>query len=230
MADVSVRFLNEEQVLSSIRQLAGQIGTAKGVPQKVVAMEAIKGIQQGFRDQISPDGVPWQQIRSRDGMILQDHRILYHSITSLIEGDTVSVGTNDKRANTLHYGGRIRPKGKFLAIMVPGMAYRGPLRSTYPGAFVLKLGGKDYGYDRLWLVRKTSGAADERERGSKPNSFSMDEHGKLQFIALLVKYVDEPGRPFIGMSINTQDRIVARLSELARKAWGDGNGTSDTTD
>ena len=240
--DVSVRFLNEEAVLERIRGLANEIGIEGGRPQKVVAMEAIKGIQQGFREAISPEGVPWKGLKSRiGGKPLQDHRVLYQSITSEIHGPTVTVCTNDKRANTLHYGGRISPRGQYLSIMLPGMASRGGLRAAYPGAFVLKLGGSSYGYDRLWLVRKTEDIAGlghtytrKSDGKSVPrnqnvrNSQKVDGHGKLQFIALLVKYVDEPGRPFIGLSLNTQDNIVKRLGELAWKAWGNaGAGSTD---
>jgi phage gpG-like protein len=222
VADVSVRFLNEEQVLGAIRELAGTIGTEKGKPQHIIAIEGIKGIQQGFRDEMSPDGVPWRGIKSRQGKALQDHRILYHSITSQITGDTVSIGTNDKRALMLHYGGRITPKrGRYLAIGLPGTEYRGSLRAAWRDAFVLQLGGKNYGYDRLWLARRQDG--ETGTGGAKKNSFKVEGHGKLRFIALLVRYVDEPGRPFIGMSLGTQDRIIARLSELARKSWEDGN-------
>jgi phage gpG-like protein len=221
MADVSVRFLNEAQVLRNIQQLAGVIETEKGIPQKVVRIESVKGIQQGFLNGVSPEGVPWAMPKSRPGgKPLQDHRLLYHSISGEIHGETVIVGTNDKRALMLHFGGRITPKkGSYLAIMQPGSAYHGSLRSSNPDAFVLKLGGKDYGYDRMWLVQKQEGAGG----GASKSSFNVEGHGELKFIALLVKYIDEPGRPFIGMSLNTQDRILQRLTELAGRAWEGGN-------
>lgn len=220
--DVSVKFLNQEEILRTIRGLAETIGVEKGRPQKVVAIEALKGIHDGFNRQVSPEGVPWRPLKQRAGKILQDHRILYHSITSHIAGPVVTVGTNDKRAPLLHYGGKVYPKkGRYLAIALPGTERRGPLRSTFRDAFVLKLGGRDYGNDRLWLVQRQKGQ--QFTGGAKKNSFKVEGHGKLRFLALLVRWVEEPGRAFIGMSLLTQDNIVRRMEELARKAWETGN-------
>jgi phage gpG-like protein len=220
--EISVKILNGEQVLRSIRMLAEAIGIEKGKPQKIVAIEAIKGIHDGFNRQISPEGVPWRPLKSRSGKTLQDHRILYHSITSQISGPVVTVGTNDKRARMLHYGGKIYPKrGRYLAIALPGTERRGPLRATFRDAFVLNLGGKSYGNDRLWLVQRQDGQS--FTGGAKKNSFRVEGHGKLRFLALLVRWVEEPGRAFIGMSLQTQDNIIRRMEELARKSWETGN-------
>jgi phage gpG-like protein len=220
--DVTVRFLNEEQVLARIRELAQQIGTEKGKPQKVIGIEGLKGIQQGFHNEVSPEGIPWRQNKTPNTKILQDRRILYHSITYEIQGTTVTIGTNDKRARLLHFGGHIVPKnGRYLAILQPGVPNRGPLRSAWRDTFVLNLGGKGYGYDRLWLVQRQTGL--DNTGGAKKSSFRVEGHGKLRFIALLVRSVNEPGRPFIGMSKGTQDVIVTRLMELARRAWEKGN-------
>lgn len=220
--DVTVKLLNEAEVLRTIRALADQIGTEKRRPQKVIGIEGVKGIHQGFDTQTSPEGIPWRPNKSRSGKILQDHRILYHAITYQVSATDAVIGTNDQRARTLHYGGRIYPKkGRYLAILLPGTERRGPLRATWRDAFVLKLGGKDYGNDRLWLVQRQQGQ--QFTGGAKKNSYKVEGHGKLRFIALLVKWVDEPGRPFIGMSLPTQDNVVRRLEELARRAWETGH-------
>lgn len=229
MADGSIKFTNEEQVIRAIRETASVIGTERGVPQKIVAMEAKKGILRHFIESRSAEGVPWRGPKYRKGKPLRDKNILMNSITFLIMGTKVFVGTNDIRGPILNFGGTIRAKGRrMLAIPVDQKGRingHGPFgsssfRATFSDAFVISLGGKEYGNTRLWLVRKIHGHKAKRDP-IKDAGYSQrgTGYGTLQFLALLVKQVKIPGRPFIGASAETQAKIVGRLHEMAVKAW-----------
>lgn len=76
-----------------------------------------------FIDQESPDGVPWvPSLRAiaQNGETLRDTGVLMNSITHLVQGDTVEIGTNVPYAVPLQEGALIRAKnGPYLTFRTP---------------------------------------------------------------------------------------------------------------
>jgi phage gpG-like protein len=76
-----------------------------------------------FKDEVSPDGVPWKQswrARVQGGQTLRDNGILDNSFDYSITGDNIDIGTNVPYAPYLHYGAEIKPvAGNFLKFKNP---------------------------------------------------------------------------------------------------------------
>jgi phage gpG-like protein len=77
-----------------------------------------------FKDQASPDGIPWIQswrAKVQGGNTLRDTGVLNNSMTYSISGDNIDIGpANVEYAPYLHYGANIKPvAGNFLKFKNP---------------------------------------------------------------------------------------------------------------
>lgn len=79
-------------------------------------------IRLGFKTSRSPWGVPWQPLKYRQGQPLRDTGRFQASITHIVQGDTVEIGTNiDKYPPVHQFGAVITPKvAKALRFVVGG--------------------------------------------------------------------------------------------------------------
>jgi phage gpG-like protein len=79
-------------------------------------------VRLGFKTSRSPWGVPWQALKSRQGQPLRDTGRMQASITHLVQGDTVEIGTNIQKYPPVHqFGAVITPKvAKTLRFVVGG--------------------------------------------------------------------------------------------------------------
>lgn len=73
-----------------------------------------------FKLGIDPWGRPWQALKMRKGQPLRDTGRLNRSITSRVDADGVTVGTNVKYAPVHQFGATITPKNK------PRLVFKGP--------------------------------------------------------------------------------------------------------
>lgn len=224
MLDLEMDLIGSDEVISKLQDIANFVGMGTGIPQKIILDEGRWGIRMNFMRQSSPAGVPWRPRQEAGGghKLLMDTKTLYNSITGMVVGDSVVFESTDPKGPSHNDGLTIKPKGKFLAILMPGVRWSGDLRSQFPGAFVLKLGGRFYGSDKLWLVRKLAKA----DYGTD-NSYMIGKRGKLQFIALLVRNVTEPVREFMGLPEFAIDRIFERFGQAIQKIWGDDADAND---
>jgi phage gpG-like protein len=183
-----------------------------GELQNLIKEEIMRGIQRIFRLKTSPDGIPWK--RQRDGFpsSLRETNALFNSIRARVQGPDVIVEATDIKANIHNEGGEIKASpGKYLAIPLDKSTapkFAGGWRRDFPDAFVIKLGGAAYGYDRLWLVQKML----SKSKGGGKAVF--------KFLALLVKSVNMPQREFMGISDFTERQILDRAAKIIEEKWG----------
>ncbi|MGZ8362482.1 MAG: phage virion morphogenesis protein [Caulobacteraceae bacterium] len=100
-----------------------------------------------FETSVGADSKQWvPSIRAqlKGGKTLVDHGLLRDSFHGAHTDDTASVGTNDKRAPLLHFGGVIRAKSAgSLHMNIPGVGFRRPAQVTIPGRPILGVTGED---------------------------------------------------------------------------------------
>jgi phage gpG-like protein len=73
-----------------------------------------------FVDEVDPSGVPWvksQRAALQGGQTLSDTAVLKNSMTYLVSGNSIEVGTNVEYAEPLHFGATIKPQnGTYLRV------------------------------------------------------------------------------------------------------------------
>ncbi len=144
---------------------------------QVAGIAAVSEIQDRFQASRSVTGAVWKplkfpRVRGGDKPLL-DQGILRASFTHKNDGTTLTVGTAQKQAPLMQFGGIVTPKkGKFLAIPMTKQA----LRAGSP--------------------RRMTGLRTRINRGGR--SGAMMRGGVTQF--LLVKKVTVPARSFMGFS------------------------------
>lgn len=243
----SIRVHGDREMLDALGRVAAFFGLKDDRLVKIVGTELREGVRENFRLKSSPSGVPWRALSvgshggGRSGDPLRDTSKLYNSFALRFDGNSkVAVGTNEISAATHNFGDpnrRSKKPGGFLALPVNRAVAReraaaGDFRAAYPDAFVIRMGGASYGYDRLWLVRAPDGSRKRRgvignitKRSRKDVTFgrgarsSISGRNKLEFLALLVKSVDIPARPFMGLRADRKVRIIYVLQLAARVQW-----------
>lgn len=226
---VSMAVRYAERVIRGVKAVDRMVTPSKSrTIGEIVGMEIVRAIKADMRAERGPDGRPWKKIRSRfgqSGKTLQDTGRLRDSIAFLVRRNSVIVGTNVKYAATHHFGdpNRRSKRGKYLAIPQSrkiARAYRAgvSLRQQYPDAFVLKLGGSAYGYDRLWLVRKL--VTGEKAAGVSYGAKGITGgKGRLEFLYLLVRRVNIPQRKIFGVSREAEAKIYTRAKVALLQTW-----------
>jgi len=112
--------INDQPVLDAFNRLL-RMGEQPGPWLDEVGSILKKHIQSGFETGTDPYGHPWAPLKSRQGNPLRDTGKLMNSVTYKVEGDTVVIGTIDKRAPPHQFGATIVPKQKpLLKFMVNG--------------------------------------------------------------------------------------------------------------
>jgi phage gpG-like protein len=228
MANAPVSLVNADAISRAMLQirkrtpppdLASLIGTA-----------GVRDVRRGIREQRSPDGRPYKKVQrfGQAGQRLQNTRRMLNSITfQVLSARRVIVGTNAKQAATMHFGddNRTAKNGKYLAIPMSrqvAAANTGSFRQQYPDAFVLRLSGRSFGAERLFIVRKlekgqrgAAGTVFKLKAGEGRAKKGIDYAGaRLQFLAMLVKRVRIPATPFLGISKQGEKEIV-RVAEVS---------------
>jgi phage virion morphogenesis protein len=109
--------IDDLNVQTALARLAQQVSNKTPVLDAIGA-DILKRVQLNFRNSQSPEGMPWQKLKSRQGQPLVDSGRLRNSITYEAGSDSVSIGTNlvyaavhqfghtfnrQARAHTLHF-------------------------------------------------------------------------------------------------------------------------------
>lgn len=102
--------IQSQQVLDELLRLNGLVSSLQPILSEVG--ETVRSnIDLGFRDGKSPDGINWAALspvtiaRKGSSTPLINHGTLRNSITYVVSGDFVDIGTNDVRATMLNFGG-----------------------------------------------------------------------------------------------------------------------------
>jgi phage gpG-like protein len=167
-----------EKFLRHLREIKLNADT---IPEEIAPF-IVGMVQDNIRDATGPPNSPLTKSLKGDKGPLKDTGQLRNSITYVLEGDTVVVGTNLKHAPMLHFGGVKKPRhAKKLAIpltktirkwtdmkgvkgfltMLEGQGWKVFFKDEYIGGTPPK-GGKKYGLKmkgtdaRLLFVRKKS--------------------------------------------------------------------------
>lgn len=115
--------VKQGSVLEAMGKLALSIGDKAGLLNQI-GIEVSENTRLRFLDGVAPDGTPWEpsiRAKTQGGETLRDTGRLMNSITHLVSGDHVEVGTNVPYAYPLHFGAEIKPTaGKYLTFQVAG--------------------------------------------------------------------------------------------------------------
>ena len=200
-----VKVRGDKDIRKAIADLRKLVETDDDRILRVVGVEAVKSSQRNIREKHGPDGEAWAGLKHRRGAALRDTGRLYNSITwtAPLGGRRVRIGTNVVYAALQHFGGNVVPKkGRFLAIpLTPAIRrnYSGSFRRDYPDAVVLrsKTG-------KLFLARRS-----EKGKGKKG----------LELLAILLRSVRVPPRPYLGVSREGWETIRKRVEQIASAIW-----------
>lgn len=117
-------------------ELLGQMGT-----------EVAENTRLRFSDGEDPEGTPWipsWRARLQGGETMRDKGVLMNSISHIVHGDSVEVGTNVPYALPLHFGATIRAvNGPYLRFKVPGGGWVSKREVTLPARPFLGITDED---------------------------------------------------------------------------------------
>jgi phage gpG-like protein len=173
---------------------------------------AVSDIKRRFMTGTAPDGTQWKPLKharpNGGNQPLRDTGQLMASITFEASPTEITVGTNRQGARLHHFGGTVEPvNAKFLAIPLTKEAKR----AGSPRRFKEKLG---------FQKTKTGWLMVQQRRTGKGKDAKVETI--LQY--LLVKRVEIPARPFMGLSNDAWNLIVRVVAEDATKRWQQGKG------
>ncbi len=80
-----------------------------------VGSQLVDLVRLTFHESRDPYGRPWKPLKLRDGQPLRNTGLLMNSVTHLVRGNSVEIGTNVPYAPVHQFGARIEPKrARFL--------------------------------------------------------------------------------------------------------------------
>jgi phage gpG-like protein len=229
VSGIAIRFADTEiaPAMDTLGMLAGdgllQMLVRMGVPHGVGRL-AVRSVQRGIREQVSPDGTPYARTTryGRPAQRLRDSGRLINSMTYAVDGARTIVGTNLIYAPTQHYGDEARrPKtAKKLGIpltrqVARAVAAAGGYRAAFPKAFtfVSKKG------NLLLAQRRT-----RDEGGTLSKRIGLGRRGEaLELLALLVDEESIAGTHFNDLSDRGQREVVDYIAVMAARAIGGRN-------
>ncbi len=91
-----------KKLISNLRYIASNPG--KTALNSVVAEQALKAVDRGFREQKDPYGNAWAPLKFRTGLILQDKGALRGSFSSTAHADGFDISNSQPYAGTQNYG------------------------------------------------------------------------------------------------------------------------------
>ena len=174
MAGVSIEVTGLDSVLAALGRLANP-------PMREafdeIGQYMVSEITQQFRDGKGPDGRAWEKIgdirrgvRGGGGKPLTEHGHLRDSYTHDFDDRELVVGSNDKRARLLNFGGVVRPRrAKYLSVPLTKSASEYSSPRKYP--------------ERLHVVETADGL------------FLAPDDGPMAYI--LLRSITMPARPVL---------------------------------
>lgn len=195
--DVGVQ-INDREVTEALERtrLALPLGGDMLPVMKALGRVLRSGAQLRFREEKSPEGVPWKasfRAKNEAGQTLSATRRLRNSITERADRTKVEVGTNVAYAVAHQFGARIRAKkGPFLAIPVTPAARSAGSPRNFPGG--------------LHVAQSLRG-----------QFMLMDQSGVVQY--LLRRQIILPARPFLGASGSDRAELLRVMTDFVDRAW-----------
>lgn len=111
---VSTITIDDQQIIDSLRELHHLTGNLAPVLDEIGSLVQ-DNVLLNFREQHDPEGNDWLELsdatlaqrrkNGRGAEILRDRGILNRSITYNVSGQSVEIGTDEKYANMMQYGG-----------------------------------------------------------------------------------------------------------------------------
>jgi len=112
--------IDDRAVMDAFNRLLA-LGENPRQPLLDVGRVLLTRIQMGFHTGTDPYGRKWKPLTSRQGQPLRDRGHLMASFNYRVDGNTLTVGTADRRAPVHQFGAVIKPKTKpALRFMVNG--------------------------------------------------------------------------------------------------------------
>lgn len=112
---VSTITIDDQQIIDSLRELHDLTGNIAPILDEIGSLVQ-DSVLLNFREQHDPEGNDWLELsdatlaqrrkNGRGAEILRDRGILNRSITYNVSGQSVEIGTDEKYANMMQYGGK----------------------------------------------------------------------------------------------------------------------------
>jgi phage gpG-like protein len=178
--------------------------------ERKIALVILARTAKSFDTHTAPDGSPWPQTKSRDGVTLRDTGRMMRSFKPQSGQDWAGAFTYDKRAPIHHRGGTIKPtNGKWLTIPWPGAFSAGQLRRGVRYADFQPFTWTNFwtktGTPVVYLITHKRGAKGSAKMDMKP-------------IFYLKKSVTMPPRPMVGVANSDWPLIGQALFKVIDEA------------